>query len=83
MDTYFNVRFGKCIKCYKCVMLCSDTYKKSGFLGYLTINEYDGEPLYLGDNCRCHHCKAIIDGEETPYACSKICEQGAIEIERW
>lgn len=81
MDTYFNIEYGKCIKCYKCIKLCKDTYPN--ILGRLMIDEYDGEPEYDGDNCRCHNCEAIVDGKPTNYACSKICPSNAIKIERW
>ena len=81
MDTYFNVEWDVCNKCYECIRLCKKTYPK--ILGHLFINPYGGEPDYDGDNCRCHHCDAIVDGKETSYACSKICPSGAIKIERW
>lgn len=89
LDTYVHVNWNKCQRCYKCVELCTETYKEMGLLGYLIIDEYDGTPEYAGDNPRCHHCDADIEGiekneyKETPYACNKICPTGAMEISRW
>ena len=83
LDTYFDIDWDRCVKCYKCVELCTDTYKKYGHLGFLYIDEEDGIPDYLHDNPGCHHCEAIINGEKTPYACNKICEHGAMNITRY
>ena len=81
MDTYVYIDSGKCIRCYQCIFLCSETYKLAGFLGHLTLG-YKGAPTYEGDNPRCHCCGAVVDGERTNYACSKVCPTGAFEIER-
>ena len=88
MDTDVFVDWKKCTRCYKCIMLCTDTYRKRGILGYLIIDEYDGTPEYVYDNPHCHHCNAEIEGvekneyDETPYACNKICTTGAMKITR-
>ena len=88
MDTYVDVDWNKCMRCYKCVELCTETYKSRGVLGYLIIDEYDGVPEYVWDNPSCHHCEAEVDGLEkdkygdTPYACNKICPTGAMKITR-
>ena len=46
MDTYVNVDWNKCAKCYKCVELCTKTYKDGSFLGYLIIDD-DGIPEHI------------------------------------
>lgn len=82
MDTYFNVEWDKCVKCYKCIELCTETYKKYGYLGIIHLSEYGGYPENFEDNPRCNYCEAIIDGKKTPYACNKICEHNAMNITR-
>ena len=90
MDTYFDVKWGKCTKCYECVKLCTKTYPH--LLGRLYIDE-DGYPDYSGDNPSCHLCDAVVEGipyrvnprgeKETPYACNKLCPNDAMNITRW
>ena len=82
MDTDFDVKCDKCIKCYECVIFCTDMYLPHGFLGFIHIDE-SGYPDLWEDNPRCHVCEAEIDGELVNYPCNKLCKQKAMHITRW
>lgn len=81
MDTYFDVKWDKCVKCYDCVMLCTDLHIKRGCLGLIHIDE-EGYPDIWSDNPPCKHCEAEINGKKVNYPCNKLCKHGAMNITR-
>lgn len=80
MDTYINVNYKKCIKCYKCIKLCTNKHEK--FLGYLQIDTFDGTPDSWSDNPNCHRCSHEINNKIEYFPCNIICPTGAMEIKR-
>ena len=84
LDTYFDVDWDRCIKCYKCIHYCSDDCNSNGVLSLIAPDPDTGLPYYIYDNnCRCHHCTIEINGQTKSCACNYVCEQGAINIMRW
>jgi len=83
MDTYVDVDWTKCIKCYECINYCTDKHISNGVLGLLIPSRNTGYPEYVYDNPRCRHCNIEIDGKEKAYACNYVCKQGAMKITRW
>jgi len=78
MDTYIHINSFKCVHCYKCVRLSLEKYPDTG-----CFELYHGTPRYYDDYVSCHHCSAVVDGEEKTYPCGEICPSNAVEIERW
>ena len=83
LDTYFDVDWNKCIKCYECINYCTDKHKDQGTLGFIVPSMDVGYPEYVHDNPGCHHCEIEIDGQTKGYACNHLCKQDAMQITRW
>ena len=69
MDTYWSVKYSKCVKCGRCVKACNTKSDYKHLCG-----GRDKTPCTYDDVLGCHHCKQY---------CKEVCYYDAIEITRW